>query len=164
MPLAPSTLLGPYEILSLIGVGGMGEVYRARDKRLNRDVAIKVLGEGLAKDQDRRARFEREARAVAALNHPNIVSLFDIGTEGDVQRARHKGQRVRIGEKRVTSIRVGWSPSNEGRARDGPSMDRDGHMTLSTPGPQPVFVFDSKWLPKLGNPQGPQRRAEQLFP
>ena len=83
MPLSPSTLLGPYEILSLIGAGGMGEVYRARDKRLNRDVAIKVLGEGLAKDQDRRARFEREARAVAALNHPNIVSLFDIGTEGD---------------------------------------------------------------------------------
>ena len=84
MPLSPSTLLGPYEILSLIGAGGMGEVYRARDKRLNRDVAIKVLGEGLAKDQDRRARFEREARAVAALNHPNIVSLFDIGTEGDI--------------------------------------------------------------------------------
>jgi eukaryotic-like serine/threonine-protein kinase len=84
MPLPPSTLLGPYEILSLIGAGGMGEVYRARDKRLSRDVAIKVLGEGLAKDQDRRARFEREARAVAALNHPNIVSLFDIGTEGDI--------------------------------------------------------------------------------
>jgi serine/threonine protein kinase len=80
----PSTLLGPYEILSLIGAGGMGEVYRARDKRLSRDVAIKVLGEGLAKDQDRRARFEREARAVAALNHPNIVSLFDIGTEGEI--------------------------------------------------------------------------------
>jgi eukaryotic-like serine/threonine-protein kinase len=59
-------------------------VYRARDKRLNREIAIKVLGEGLAKDQDRRARFEREARAVAALNHPNIVSLFDIGTEGDI--------------------------------------------------------------------------------
>ena len=84
MPLLPSTLLGPYEIVSLIGAGGMGEVYRARDKRLNRDVAIKVLGEGLAQDQDRRARFEREARAVAALNHPNIVSLFDLGTEGDI--------------------------------------------------------------------------------
>jgi len=84
VPLPPSTLLGPYEIISLIGAGGMGEVYRARDKRLNRDVAIKVLGEGLARDQDRRARFEREARAVAALNHPNIVSLFDIGTQGDI--------------------------------------------------------------------------------
>ncbi len=84
MPLLPSTLLGPYEILSLIGAGGMGEVYRARDTRLNRDVAIKVLGEGLAQDQDRRARFEREARAVGALNHPNIVSLFDLGTEGDI--------------------------------------------------------------------------------
>jgi eukaryotic-like serine/threonine-protein kinase len=84
MALQPSTRLGPYEILSLIGAGGMGEVYRARDTRLNREVAIKVLGVGLANDRDRRARFEKEARAVAALNHPNIVSLFDIGTEGDI--------------------------------------------------------------------------------
>jgi serine/threonine protein kinase/Tol biopolymer transport system component len=73
MPLAPGTQLGPYEILGLIGSGGMGEVYRARDPRLNRDVAIKVSAAQFSE------RFEREARAVAALNHPNICTLFDVG-------------------------------------------------------------------------------------
>ncbi len=82
--LLAGTRFGPYEIVAPIGAGGMGEVYRARDMRLNRDVAIKVLGQGLVNDPDRRARFEKEAHAVAALNHPNIVSLFDIGTEGSV--------------------------------------------------------------------------------
>ncbi len=74
------THLGPYEILGLIGAGGMGEVYRARDTRLGRDVAIKVLPAEFAGDPDRLRRFEQEAQAVAALNHPNIVSLYDIGT------------------------------------------------------------------------------------
>jgi len=83
LALSAGARLGPYEILSLIGAGGMGEVYRARDKRLHRDVALKVLGTALARDPDRRARFEKEARAVAALNHPNIVSLYDFGTEGE---------------------------------------------------------------------------------
>jgi eukaryotic-like serine/threonine-protein kinase len=82
--LLAGTRLGPYEIVAPIGAGGMGEVYRARDTRLNREVAVKVLGEGLVNDPDRRARFEKEAHAVAARNHPNIVSLFDIGTEGAV--------------------------------------------------------------------------------
>jgi serine/threonine protein kinase/Tol biopolymer transport system component len=74
------TKLGPYEILAPIGAGGMGEVYRARDARLGRDVAIKVLSADAADSADRRARFEKEARAASALNHPNIVSIFDIGT------------------------------------------------------------------------------------
>src|SRR5690242_2430710 len=73
MPLSPGEKLGPYEILALIGKGGMGEVYRARDPRLDRDVAIKV---GAAQFTER---FDREARAVAALNHPNICTLFDVG-------------------------------------------------------------------------------------
>src|ERR1700688_1284897 len=73
MSLDPGTKLGPYEILALIGEGGMGEVYRARDTRLNRDVAIKVSKEQFSE------RFEREARAVAALNHPNICHLYDVG-------------------------------------------------------------------------------------
>jgi eukaryotic-like serine/threonine-protein kinase len=73
--------LGPYEILSLIGAGGMGEVYRARDTRLGRDVAVKVLPSDLAHDADRLVRFEREAQAVAALNHPNVVALYDVGTQ-----------------------------------------------------------------------------------
>lgn len=72
--------LGPYEILDLLGRGGMGQVYRARDHRLGREVAIKVLAPEVAGDPDRLARFEREARAIAALNHPNILTVFDVGT------------------------------------------------------------------------------------
>ena len=80
MPLDPGTKLGPYEIQSPLGAGGMGEVYRAKDTRLGRDVAIKVLPEKLARDAERLQRFETEARVIAALNHPNILSIHDIGT------------------------------------------------------------------------------------
>ena len=79
MPQSAGARLGPYEILSPIGAGGMGEVYKARDTRLDRTVAIKVLPEHIAKREDLRTRFEREARAVASLNHPNICVLHDIG-------------------------------------------------------------------------------------
>lgn len=79
MALSPGNQLGPYEILAPIGAGGMGEVYKARDTRLDRTVAVKVLPDEIAKREDLLARFEREARAVASLNHPNICSLFDIG-------------------------------------------------------------------------------------
>ncbi|MDZ4798921.1 MAG: protein kinase, partial [Bryobacteraceae bacterium] len=81
MPLTPGDKLGPYEILSPLGAGGMGEVYRARDSRLNRDVAIKVLPPTLANDADYLARFQREAQALAALNHPNIAAIY--GLEGN---------------------------------------------------------------------------------
>jgi serine/threonine protein kinase len=80
MALIPGTKIGPYELLAPLGAGGMGEVYRARDTRLGRDVAIKVLPEALARDVERLRRFETEARSVAALNHPNILSIHDIGT------------------------------------------------------------------------------------
>jgi serine/threonine protein kinase len=79
MALSARDKLGLYEILAPLGAGGMGEVYKARDTRLDRTVAIKVLPEEIANREDLRARFEREARAVASLNHPNICSLFDIG-------------------------------------------------------------------------------------
>ncbi len=79
MALIPGTRLGPYEILSAIGAGGMGEVYKARDPRLGRDVAIKVLPASLSADPERLHRFEQEARAAAALNHPNILAVHDIG-------------------------------------------------------------------------------------
>ena len=79
MALTLGTKLGPYEIQSPLGAGGMGEVYRARDTRLGRDVALKILPESFAQDADRLHRFEQEARAVAALNHPNILAVFDIG-------------------------------------------------------------------------------------
>jgi serine/threonine protein kinase len=78
MPLTPATRLGPYEILAPLGAGGMGEVYRARDPRLKRDIAIKVLPEDVASSPDRLARFELEATTVAGLNHPNIVVLHSI--------------------------------------------------------------------------------------
>lgn len=83
MALTPGTKLGPYEIVAPLGAGGMGEVYRARDPRLGRDVAIKVLPEHLSAQEEVRARFEREARTVSSLNHPHICTLFDVGREGE---------------------------------------------------------------------------------
>src|SRR6267154_1360995 len=106
MPFAADTQLGPYKIISLIGAGGMGEVYRAHDTRLLRDVALKVLQESFTTDTDRLRRFEQEARAVAALNHPNIVSVYDVGVadkihfivaeliEGDTLRQRITPQGI----------------------------------------------------------------------
>jgi Tol biopolymer transport system component len=103
LSLSPGTRLGGYEILSPLGSGGMGEVYRARDVKLGRDVAVKVLPESLAQDPEALARFEREARSVAALNHPNILSIHDFGEhegvaysvtellEGETLRARLEG-------------------------------------------------------------------------
>ncbi len=85
MPLHVNSRLGPYEIRSMLGQGGMGEVYRARDSRLNRDVALKVLRQDSAASADHRSRFEQEARAVAALNHPNIVSVYDFCVESGQQ-------------------------------------------------------------------------------
>jgi serine/threonine protein kinase/Tol biopolymer transport system component len=84
MTLSTGTRLGPYEILAPLGAGGMGEVYRARDTRLGRDVAVKVLPDDVAGDAHALARFETEAHAVAALSHPNILALFDVGKEGSV--------------------------------------------------------------------------------
>ena len=84
MALAYGRRLGPYELRTAIGAGGMGEVYRARDLRLDRDVAIKVLPQGVVSDAAASARFQREARAIAALNHPNICTLHDIGQEGEI--------------------------------------------------------------------------------
>jgi Tol biopolymer transport system component len=103
MALTSGTKLGPYEIVAPLGAGGMGEVYRAKDTRLGRDVALKILPESFAREADRLRRFEQEARAVAALNHPNILAVFDIGQhegspflvsellEGDTLRAALDG-------------------------------------------------------------------------
>ncbi len=80
MTLASGTKLGPYEILAPLGAGGMGEVYKARDSRLRREVAIKVLSPEFSADAQRRSRFEQEAHAASALNHPNIIAIYDIGS------------------------------------------------------------------------------------
>src|SRR2546427_7647231 len=78
MPIAPGTRLGAYEVADLLGAGGMGEVYRARDTKLWRDVALKILPPAFAADPDRRARFTREAHVLASLNHPHIASIYGI--------------------------------------------------------------------------------------
>src|SRR5947208_2538849 len=78
MALSVGTKLGPYEILALIGKGGMGEVYRARDTKLKRNVALKVLPEAFARDPERMARFQREAEMLASLNHPNIAAIYGV--------------------------------------------------------------------------------------
>jgi serine/threonine protein kinase len=85
MPLATGTRLGNYEIVAPLGAGGMGEVYRAKDPRLGREVALKVLPADVASHPDRLARFEREARTVAGLSHPNIVVLHSVEDAGDVR-------------------------------------------------------------------------------
>ena len=84
MALISGTRLGPYEILAPIGAGGMGEVYKATDTRLDRTVAIKVLPEHLAESPERKARFEREAKAISQLNHPHICTLYDVGEQDGI--------------------------------------------------------------------------------
>src|SRR6202453_3337694 len=108
MNLPSGTKLGPYEVVSMLGAGGMGEVYRARDSRLKREVAIKVLPQARSQDADRLRRFEQEALATAALNHPNILAVFDIGTyeaapyvvsellEGETLRERLRGGAIPV--------------------------------------------------------------------
>ena len=80
MPFPPGTAIGRYEVVGWIGAGGMGQVYRARDPRLGREVAIKLLPESFASDRSRLHRFEQEARAAGQLNHPNILAVYDVGT------------------------------------------------------------------------------------
>ena len=84
MALTTGTRIGPYEILAPLGSGGMGEVYKACDTRLNRDVAAKILPAAVANDPERRARFEKEAKAASALNHPGIVTVYDVGEENGI--------------------------------------------------------------------------------
>src|SRR5262245_42846436 len=83
MSLAAGVRLGPYEVLSLIGSGGMGEVYRAKDTKLNRDVALKILPSEFALDPDRLARFKREAHVLASLNHPNVAAIYGFEDSSD---------------------------------------------------------------------------------
>ncbi len=111
------TKLGPYEILAPLGVGGMGEVYKARDTRLGRTVAIKVLPQHLATDPDRLRRFEQEARAVSALNHPNVCVLHDIGTEapstGSGQAVDYLVMEYLDGQTLAHRLRKGAMPLDE---------------------------------------------------
>ena len=114
--------LGPYEIVSPIGKGGMGEVYRARDTRLGRDVAIKVLSAGTEQNHERLARFESEARAVAALSHPNIRALHDIGNDSGIAYAVMElleGDTLAIGSCAAGACRRPRPSSSRSRSRTG---------------------------------------------
>jgi len=109
--------LGPYQIQSLLGAGGMGEVYRARDTRLNRDVAIKVVPESLANDPERLQRFKHEARVFGALNHPNLLAIYDVGDEQgrhylvseylDGRNLRDRLSEVPLSQRHVLELSVG---------------------------------------------------------
>src|SRR5262245_3642762 len=94
MALIPGTRIGSYDVVAPLGAGGMGEVYRARDARLKRDVALKILPAAVAKDRDRVARFEREAELLAALNHPNIAQIY--GLEGMEGQERQEGSSLAL--------------------------------------------------------------------
>ena len=140
--LTAGTKLGPYEILAPLGAGGMGEVYRARDTRLAREVAIKVLPESLASDVERLRRFEKEARSASALNHPNIVTIHDIGSErrsllhrdgagGRDDSARAARERPAADQEAAADRAAGRRrPRSRARGRDRPSgpeaRERDG--------------------------------------
>ena len=110
MSLSAGTKLGPYEIIAPLGAGGMGEVYRARDTRLDRDVAIKVLPQHLSSNSEVRARFEREAKTVSSLNHPHICTLHDVGREGDTD---YLVMELIEGETLATRIARGALPAND---------------------------------------------------
>jgi serine/threonine protein kinase len=111
MSLSTGTRLGPYEILTPLGAGGMGEVYKARDTRLDRTVAIKVLPEHLSQKPQLRERFEREARAVSSLNHSNICTLHDVGQQDDVDYPALAGEcRSRCSPLGTAAGHAGPSP------------------------------------------------------
>jgi len=114
MTLAAGSRLGPYEVVGLLGAGGMGEVYRARDTRLGRDVAIKVLAPHLSATLESRARFEREARAISALNHPHICTLYDVGYERPVP----------------APLAPGPQPSSQGPRSASPGPDEPFHFLV----------------------------------
>src|SRR5260370_21746861 len=108
MPIPSGTMLGPYEVCDLLGAGGMGSVYRARDRRLDRDVALKVISDEIAQDPGMRSRFEREAKAIAALSHPNILSIFDFSNDRDVLYAVTELLRGETLRRRMDRGRVPW--------------------------------------------------------
>ena len=115
MTLAAGTRIGPFEILDLLGVGGMGEVYRAADTSLKREVAIKIISAGMAADPDRLARFQREAEVLAALNHPNIAHIHGLEQTGPV---------------RALVMEMVHGPTLADRVADGPLPIRDALLIL----------------------------------
>jgi serine/threonine protein kinase len=122
MTLPSGSRLGPYEILSPVGAGGMGEVYRARDSRLGRDVAIKVLPEEWHSDPERLRRFEQEAKAAGALNHPNLLAVYDVGTHAwDFRAAEQSFRRaIALNPSHVPALQwCAWTLNAQQRYQEG---------------------------------------------
>jgi eukaryotic-like serine/threonine-protein kinase len=122
MTLNPGFRLGPYEVLSPLGAGGMGEVYKARDTRLARHVAIKVLPESFSSDADRLRRFEQEARAASLLNHPNITTVYDVGSHDG---APYVVEELLEGETRPASSTAATASRTGFTSTGRPSRNRD---------------------------------------
>ncbi|MHC4984312.1 MAG: protein kinase domain-containing protein, partial [Planctomycetota bacterium] len=142
MSLKPGTHLGPYEIVAPLGAGGMGEVYRAKDTRLEREVAVKVLPEHLSGDQNALTRFEREAKAVAALSHPNILAIHDTGTEGGtsfVVMELLEGETLR---ERLRAAALSWHKAAEtgGAIADGLSATHSKGVIHRDLKPENIFL------------------------
>lgn len=181
MPLQPGTRLGAYEIIAPVGSGGMGEVYRAHDSRLGRDIAIKVLPSSLTNDPSSLARFEREAKAIGALNHPTVVNVFDVGSEngvsfvvmelieGETLRARLQGTAAHTTtpstktpkarrQRRLAGARV----AEEEGARDR-APDRAGTRRGARAGDRPSESRAREHLPDARPPREEEGSARRLF-
>jgi len=117
MSLSAGSRVGPYEVLGPLGSGGMGQVFRARDTRLARDVAIKVLPESFAENADRIRRFEQEARAAGALNHPNVLVVYDVGSDGGLV---YLVSELLEGQSLRDRISARYLPRMRSRGRRGP--------------------------------------------
>ena len=142
MSLSPGTRVGPYEVVGPIGAGGMGEVYRARDTKIGRDVALKVMPALFTDDPDRLARFEREAQALGALNHPNIAQVFGFEHRGDVRAIAMELVDGQTLEELIHGARRralgSWSPP----ASDTPGAASDLAPYALRPKPASALVFD----------------------
>src|ERR1700682_752302 len=151
MPLSAGTRLGPYEILVPIGAGGMGEVYRARDSRLERDVAIKVLPEHLSRNPQALARFLRETKALAALSHPNLLGIFDTGAENGISYAVTElldGESLRA---RLTRGATSWRKAVEIGAAlaEGLAAAHSKGITHRDLKPENIFLTRDGWVKVL---------------
>ena len=171
MPLAPGTRLGVYEVTAKIGQGGMGEVYKARDTRLDRTVAIKVLPEHVASDPDFKQRFEREAKTISSLNHPHICTLHDIGSQdgidflvmeyldGETLAQRLAKGALPLDQALKIAIEIGsgldaahrhgvvhrdFKPTNIMLTRSGAKLLDFGLATLRSPGAQATKLLDDR--------------------
>jgi serine/threonine protein kinase len=160
MGVESGTSLGPYQILSLLGAGGMGEVYRAHDPRLGRDVAVKTIAASLAGEPDALARFQREARVIAALSHPNILAIYDIGSHNGVWYLVTELLQGETLGRRLTRGKLPWKKAVEISARvaDGLARRARGvvHRDL-----KPENIFSATTASRSSTSVWPSRRPRR---